>query len=163
MIEESKDNNEIPLLAGQRPDGELVFEQVTVSPLEEPNCYCLSASPAFSKGLAKGDKIRLLNAGHFEVIKHSGNLCIRVFAKEGIDQLRKNLQSAIEKFEGSLDFQNDRMLVYSVPVIKGFTSIEEVFNQALPDSDQATWMYGNVYDPIDGTTPLNWWQELLLN
>ena len=26
---------------------------------------------------------------------------------------------------------------------------------------QSAWMYGNVYDPADGETPLNWWLDLL--
>jgi hypothetical protein len=26
-----------------------------------------------------------------------------------------------------------------------------------PDS---IWYYGNVYDPEDGVTPLNWWEDI---
>jgi hypothetical protein len=152
---------EIPLLAGQRPDGELVFEQVSVQALSEANSYRLLLSPAFSKGLAKGDEIRLLPAGRFEMIQHSGNLCVRVFAKTAIAEIARHHARVITELEGSLDIQNERMLVYCIPVSKGFTRIEEVFNGLVEGRPDATWIYGNVYDPADGTTALNWWQPFL--
>lgn len=168
MTTDSNTPAEISVFAGQRPDGESVFEQLAVIALDEPNCYRVKKSPAFSKGLAKNDEIRLLPAGHCEIIKHSGNLCIRVFAREGIDRLQSKLAPAIKTLAGSLDVQNERMLVYSIPVSQGFSTIEDKLNESIfvdgeHDQQSATWLYGNVYDPADGNTPLNWWQEFLTN
>ena len=52
-----------------------------------------------------------------------------------------------------------RLLIYSVHVSLGFAAIEALLNAAM--DEQSAWFYGNVYDPADGTTPLNWWLEVL--
>ena len=169
MTAESDTQQEIPMFAGQRPDGESVFENLKVCALSEANCYRVLTSPAFSKGLAKGDEIRLLDAGHFEIIKHSGNLCVRVFARQEIEHLQNELTPAVKDLGGSLDLQNERLLVYSIPVAPGFNKIEACLNRLVygestdtnKSQDNAAWLYGNVYDPSDGTTALNWWQAFL--
>jgi hypothetical protein len=43
----------------------------------------------------------------------------------------------------------------------GFAEIEKVLEEAVQAHGAAAWMYGNVYDPQDGITPLNWWQAIL--
>ena len=53
------------------------------------------------------------------------------------------------------------MLVYSIHVSCGFSAIENILNEFVGRDGQSAWMYGNVYDPADGETPLNWWQDLL--
>jgi hypothetical protein len=53
------------------------------------------------------------------------------------------------------------MLVYSIHVSCGFNTIEELLNRVLGTDGESLWVYGNVYDPVDGQTPLNWWQALL--
>ena len=148
----------IPLLAGQRPDGQLIYEEVYGEPIGD-SCYRLLTSPVFARGAAKHDIIRKLVAGRFEVEQHSGNLCVRVLAKGGIEQIRQLLDAALQGTGAELDYQNERTLVYSVPVRMGFESIEAVFNKAIASSD-AQWLYANVYDPLDGE-PLNWWLDYL--
>ena len=151
----------IHVLAGQRPDGELVFEQVLASSIGD-ECYTLETSLLFAKGAAKGDVIRLMPGGRFEVEQRSGNLCIRIVAKENIEVIQARLQANLLKLEAVCDFSNERSLVYSVPVSKGFDDIEKAMNEAfVGQEDNAMWMYANVYDAMDGQTPLNWWHDFL--
>jgi hypothetical protein len=67
----------------------------------------------------------------------------------------------LEKMGGDLDLETARMLVYSIHVSCGFNTIEELLNRVLGTDGESLWVYGNVYDPVDGQTPLNWWQALL--
>ena len=160
--ETSKSNNNeetsVHLLAGQREDGEMVFEQVRAKDIGD-GCYELLMPPLFARGAAKGDVIRMMVAGGFEVEQHNGNLCARVIARQGIDEIRQRLDAPLKALEAELDFENERTLVYSIPVKAGFDKIEAAFNQALQGRDEAMWMYANVYDPVDGETPLNWWHD----
>lgn len=151
----------IHLLAGQRPDGQLIFEQVSAEALGDA-CYRLLVSPAFARGAARLDTIRLLAAGRFEVEQHGGNLCVRVFARRDIGTIATALLAALQPLGGAQDYQNDRMAVFSVPVAAGFSVIEEALGKVLqPYGDDAQWLYANVYDPADGETPLNWWHDFL--
>jgi hypothetical protein len=52
-------------------------------------------------------------------------------------------------------------LVYSIHVSCGFSVVEDLLNQVTGKDGRSAWMYGNVYDPTDGQTPLNWWQDIL--
>lgn len=149
----------IHLLAGQRPDGQLVFEQVKAKNMGD-SCYELLVPPLFARGAAKGDVIRLFAAGRFAVEQHNGNLSVRVLAKEGLDEIKRRLESPLSALEAELDFENDRTLVYSIHIAAGFDRIEAAFNQALQGRDDAMWLYANVYD-ADGETPLNWWHDYL--
>lgn len=149
----------IHLLAGQRPDGELVYEEVYAKDLGD-SCYQLTTSPVFARGAARNDVIRMMPAGRFEVEQYNGNLCIRVLAKHNIDILRQRLDAPLNALGAELDYQNERSLVYSVPVKAGFEPIESALNQATQGAD-AVWLYANVYDPMDGETPLNWWHDFL--
>lgn len=157
----SDEKTTIHLLAGQRPDGQLIFEQVFASALGD-DCYQLLTSPVFARGAARLDTIRLLAAGRFEVEQYGGNLCFRVMAKRDLAQIASSLQAGIKPLDGQLDYQNERVLVFSVPVAAGFSVIEEAINQVLqPYGPDAFWLYANVYDPVDGETPLNWWHDFL--
>lgn len=150
----------ISLFAGKRPDGQDVAEQVRVIKVENDN-YRLVQSPAFIQGLASGDEIKFDGKDNsFELLKHSGNLAIRVLVKEGMEKVQGNLRAKLEKLGGELDFSNDRMMIFSIHVSCGFKEIEAILNKESEANDQAAWFYGNVYDPADGTTPLNWWMEL---
>jgi hypothetical protein len=153
---------ELPFLAGTNPMGEPVFEALQAEPVEdEPGLFRLTRSPLLARNLAKGDKLKVINAAtaEYELVKRSGNLCVRVFRKEGLSQLADNLTPRLEKLGGSLDLQNERALVYSLHVSIGFRLIEETLDECLREADDAVWYYGNVYDPEDGRTPMEWWQE----
>jgi hypothetical protein len=147
----------LPLLAGQRPDGQLIYEELPVRPLAEADAFELLRSPAFCKGIAKGDYLRRLPAGRFEIIKQGGNLAIRIIAKQGIERLAELVASSVKAINGSLDEQTERMLMVSIPVSAGFDVIEAMMSDLLASVDDSTWFYGNVYDAMDGETPLNWW------
>ena len=151
----------IHLIAGLRPDGELVYEQALAQALGD-DCYKLMTAPLFAKGCAKGDTIRMLAAGNFTVEQYGGNLCIRVLGRNDIDVIKQRLKANLKTIDHSLDFENERSLVYSVPVSQGFENIEKAFNNALKEQENnAIWLYANVYDPQDGQTPLNWWHDFL--
>jgi hypothetical protein len=151
----------IELFAGHRPDGQTVVERLPVKVLEDDSCQ-LVKSPAFVPGLASGDQIRLKeDKSQFELIKRSGNLAIRVFAYEGLDEIAEDLTAELEKLGGSQDTETERMLVFSIHVSCGFGAIEDILNRHCNSIEDCLWTYGNVYDPNDGQTPLNWWQEIL--
>ncbi len=151
----------IEMFAGTRPDGSPVAERLQVVEADEDS-FVLVRSPAFIKGLAKGDQISLNKEDRsFELIKRSGNLCIRVFAKEDIEQLSEDLTPLIEKLGGELDMETERVLVFSIHVSCGFEAIENILNDLVGEETESAWVYGNVYDPNDGETPLNWWQDIL--
>ena len=153
--------NVIELFAGNRPDGSPVVERIPVKVLEDDSCQ-LVKSPSFIKGIASGDVIKMnSNDQSFELVRRSGNLCIRIFSKDDIEAIATDLTPQLEKLGGELDFENPRMLVYSIHVSCGFDKIEGLLNDHVDEDEGSVWMYGNVYDPKDGVTPLNWWQEIL--
>jgi hypothetical protein len=159
MSEIETASTSIHLLAGQRPDGQLIYETVFAKDLGD-SCYQLTTSPVFARGAAKNDIIRLMPAGRFEVEQHNGNLCVRVLAKKNIDIIRQRLEAPLAVLGAELDYQNDRTLVYSIPVKAGFDPVEVALNQAIQGAE-AIWLYANVYDPMDNETPLNWWHDFL--
>lgn len=150
----------IEMFAGNNAEGEPIAERLQVKVDNEKNCH-LVKSPAFVKGLASGDTVKLNSeTGQFEITKHSGNLCIRVYTKEDIRPLAEALTPELEKLGAEQDIETPRMLVYSIHVSCGFEAIEAILNRHTT-GDGYMWMYGNVYDPEDGTTPLNWWLDIL--
>ncbi|AFU99682.1 DUF4265 domain-containing protein [Simiduia agarivorans] len=148
---------EIEMFAGYNPAGQPVAEKLQAVKTDEG--YRLVRSPAFIKGLASGDLIRLDEAsGEFDIVRRSGNLCVRVFSQQDTAGFEEALTSELEKLGGELELHSPRMLVYKVHVSLGFKAIEAILEQQVPADAQ--WLYGNVYDPADGQTPLNWWLEL---
>ena len=94
-------------------------------------------------------------------MQRSGNLNLRIFSRDEIAPLADAITPEIEKLGGDLDIETPRMLVYSIHVSCGFSVVEDLLNQHIGKDARSAWMYGNVYDPIDGHTPLNWWQDIL--
>ncbi len=149
----------IELFAGHNPQGQPVVERIPVEINEQNECR-LVHSPAFVKGLARGDLIRVnRDNGTFELRQHSGNLCIRVFSRSDTRLLDEAITPELEKLGGQLDLETPRLLVYSIHVSCGFSAIEALLNPRM--SHDSAWFYGNVYDPQDGVTPLNWWHSIL--
>lgn len=150
----------IEIFAGLNAAGEPFVEKLPVRELEGGE-WQLVRSPAFVKGLASGDRIRFdPQTRQFELVQHSGNLSVRVFSRGDLQALAEVLTPELEKLGGELDLETPRMLVYSIHVSCGFTAIEQLLDQAIGQSGEHAWVYGNVYHPDDGT-PLNWWQSLL--
>lgn len=150
---------EIQMFAGNDANGQPFVERLQVKVDDQGLCQ-LTRSPAFIKGLASGDIIKI-NPTHnqFEIQTHSGNLCVRVISKDDIRPLNEAITPELEKLGGVLDIETPRMLVYSIHVSCGFAAIEAILNRHIGAS--SIWLYGNVYDPADGTTPLNWWHDIL--
>ncbi|MCA0900084.1 MULTISPECIES: DUF4265 domain-containing protein [Microbulbifer] len=153
----------IELFAGTNPDGEPVVERMQVK-VNEDDSVQLVRSPAFIKGIASGDTIKVNREDpekpSFELVKRSGNLAVRIFCRGDSTKLSDQLTPQLEKLGGELDLESPRMLVYSIHVSCGFDEIEKILNSAC-DGANSVWYYGNVYDPVDGQTPLNWWQDIL--
>lgn len=150
----------IEMLAGVDAKNAPVIEKIPVHINDQHECT-LAQSPAFVKGIARGDLIKFNpHTQQFEVLTRSGNLCVRVFSRGNIHELADKLTGEIEKLGGELDLATPRMLVYSVHVSCGFSALEALLNEQVDGTDSA-WLYGNVYDPNDGVTPLNWWLPLL--
>lgn len=156
----------VELLAGRHPNGELIIEQVLVTP-QQSNSLQLLKSPVFVRGIARADVIESLvqPRGGFKVLQRGGNLCIRLFSKQGfaaseMESLQQSLTLEIEKLGGDLDVAGERVLVYSVHVSCGFAAIEKLLNEKLAPYPDLAWYYGNVYDPETGE-PLDWWHAIL--
>jgi hypothetical protein len=151
----------IELFAGIGANGQPIVEKLPVRELESGELQ-LVQSPAFAKGLASGDLLKCSpTTREFEIVQRSGNLSLRVFSKEDIGRWADALIADLEKLGAELDLETPRMLVFSIHVSCGFSAIEAIMNQHVRLEQQVGWMYGNVYDPNDGVTPLNWWQEIL--
>ncbi|WP_250461669.1 DUF4265 domain-containing protein [Microbulbifer litoralis] len=150
----------IELFAGIDPDGQPVVERLQVRVNEDDSCQ-LVRSPAFIKGIASGDTIKVdRDSQQFELVRRSGNLAVRVLCRGDSAALSDKLTPQLEKLGGELDMENPRLLVYSIHVSCGFAEIEEILNSVC-DGANSLWNYGNVYDPEDGQTPLNWWVDIL--
>jgi hypothetical protein len=157
----------IELIAGRHPNGELVVEKILVNPQPEENSFQLLKSPLFVRGVARTDVIQLKKGtqGQFNIVKHGGNLCVRVFSKQDfnspqMEAIEQALTSELEKLGGDLDIKEARALVYSIHVSCGFNVIEGILNNILSSLPDMAWLYGNVYDPDSGE-PLDWWQPIL--
>lgn len=153
----------LQILAGVDSNEKPIMENVEVYRLEKEHHFELIKSPLFVRNMAAGD-IFFLNQkepGSAKILQRSGKLCIRVYRKENIESLELMLTPEVEKLDGSLDIQADRALVYSLHVNNGFGAIEALFDSMMAEFTDSVWYYGNIYDPVDGSTPLNWWDEFL--
>jgi len=148
--------SEIVVKAGTRGDGQSVYERLPAESLGD-GVYRLLRSPAFAPGIARGDSVKLLEGGGYDVVEHSGLLVIRLFARAGISAMAATLGPALNSFDGEIEHEDERMLVFSVPVVAGFNAIEAVMTQLLEGHGDAAWRYGNVYD--DEGEPLSWWSQ----
>lgn len=160
---ESPEIEKIPLVAGYTDDNDPVLEQIEVRPVSgEREQFRLEKSPAFVRLLAAGDRIRYPAETElgYELLQRSGNLSIRVLRKHNIEEVEEALTPQIELNQGQLDRSSEALLVYTIHVSIGFPVIEGILDQAMGQFPGSVWYYGNVYDPQDGVTPLNWWHEV---
>ena len=124
--------------------------------------YLLLASPGFVEGLAAGDEFQLdvrARGGH-RVLQRGGNLCVWFYHSEPLDESSEatcDVRLVAESLGGRLDGGYSRMLVLTVPLAAGFDVVAAAFDEAVRRHAGSAWLYGNVYDPSEGSTPLNWW------
>lgn len=119
--------------------------------------FRLLASPGLVLGIAAGDLFRVNASLEPEVVARGGNLCIQVFRSAGVTEIEPITTPATERIGGWLDGRVAKELVYTIPVSAGFSAVESIFLDVARGFPDIEWHYGNVYDPIDGVTPLNWW------
>jgi len=125
--------------------------------------YRLLASPGFVEGLAADDEFELdpdAPLGH-RVVRRGGNLCVWFYHSEALSEssaVTADVRRIAESLGGRLDGGYSRMLVLTIPLAAGFDAVARVFDDAVRRHAAASWLYGNVYDPADGVTPLNWWR-----
>ena len=150
--------NKLPVVAGRDRTGSVIVEELQVQALDDQQ-YRLLVSPAFANNLAKGDTFILTGAGEYRVIERSGNLCVRVLSREGINSIKEKILAEVEKLGGQLDLETARQLVFSIHYSCGFQAIETLFDRFVPSNEASFWHYSNVYSE-DGKTPLNWWKDL---
>lgn len=162
-LDKTKQKLKIPINVSDVPLG--TTEELSVVAANR-NSFVALRSPGWIQGLAKGDEFVLdtNNPCGFKVVKRSGMLCIQYFVfSHDLDGARAYFALALgdlSRFEDGIVYQvGDRtaLLVFSIPVELGFTKIETIFNGGAKKFIGSKWYYGNVYDPRDGKTPLNWW------
>jgi hypothetical protein len=150
----------VNLVAATNPDGTPFYESVLVE-LIGPRRYLVLASPGLLAGFAAGDEIELApeHGSGYRVTKRGGNVCVQFFRSADDSPPRERLEPQVAALGGRLDGQTPGLLVFTIPVAAGFTAIEGIFDEAKRRYAGCCWMYGNVYDPADGVTPLNWWLQ----
>jgi hypothetical protein len=160
---EEASNADVPLVAGFR-DGEPVHELVPAVICGE-NRYRLKATPGFALGVACGDEIELDPAERlgYRVLRRGGNVGVQVFLRRYTAEERRRLTRMVKTIGGWVDGgQGDgsaaSLLVFTIPVKAGFGEIERVMTEASEQFAVDEWLYANVYDPLDGVTPLDWWE-----
>ena len=129
-----------------------------------PERYRLLASPGYVEGLAAGDEFELSSDAPqgYRVLARSGNLCIWCYFPHEIGAgsvESAELSRTAVALGGRLEGGWSRMLVLTVPLTAGWAAIEAAMTGAVERLGASSWLYGNVYDPIDGITPLRWWEE----
>ena len=148
----------VPIVSDGRRQGEEVLPVAALG----GGRYRLLASPGFAEGLAAGDEFELDSKaplGH-RVLRRGGNLCVWFYHHEPLDEsstATAHISAVAESLGGRLDGGYSRMLVLTVPLSAGFDAVAQAFDDAVRRHPGSSWLYGNVYDPADGVTPLNWW------
>jgi hypothetical protein len=148
----------VPVFSGGTSQGEEVLPVVAVG----DGRYLLLASPGFIEGIAAGDEFVLdaSAAGGHRVLRRGGNLCVWFYHAEPVDEsgvATADIRLVAESLGGRLDGGYSHMLVLTVPLAAGFDAVAAAFDAAVRRHAGSAWLYGNVYDPSDGMTPLNWW------
>jgi hypothetical protein len=142
------------LLAGKKKSGQPVHEEVLVDRLS-PGRYRIVASPGLVLGVAAGDVIETIgDEGGFRVVSRGGNLAIQLF---GDNCLVDEHLHELSGLSHAIDGRAQNLTVLTVPVRLGFARVEAALNDFCLRHPGIKWYYGNVYDPTDGVTPLNWW------
>ena len=148
----------VPVFSGGTSQGDEVLPVVEIG----EGRYRLLASPGFVEGLAAGDEFVLdaSAAGGHRVLRRGGNLCVWFYHAERADDsdmATADIRLVAESLGGRLDGGYSHMLVLTVPLAAGFDAVADAFDRAVRRHSGSAWLYGNVYDPSDGMTPLNWW------
>lgn len=146
----------ISLYAGERSDGSVVYEEVIVESLGDSR-FRLAQSPGLVLGIAAGDIIEIDDQNRAKVVSRAGNLCIQIYTKGEGARIETILPQKLRALNARLDGKSGHQLVLTIPATAGFEAIESAMGAIVREFPEVEWFYGNVYDPHDGRTPLNWW------
>ncbi len=147
----------VNVIAGHGADGRPVYEELLVDRLQG-GVFRLVASPGLVLGLGAGDEIEVDPIGGvFTVHRRGGNLAVWLYTNDGMADAVDALSSAVALLGGRVDGRAERLVVFTIPADAGFPAVEETFYRFVDENPGAEWFFGNVYDPADGVTPLNWW------
>jgi hypothetical protein len=144
----------VEVLAGRDPAGEAVFEQVLVDDLGQGR-FRIVATPTLVPGVAAGDTVSFAkDAVTFKVLARGNNLAVQFHGGAGVAD---DIAERITGIGGILHGQRGDVAVFTVPVRSGFPVIEAALDAICAYHPGVEWYFGNVYDPSDGVTLLNWW------
>jgi hypothetical protein len=146
----------VRLIAGSSSSGAPAYEEVLVESKGDSR-FLLLRSPGLAVGLAAGDVFELGTDGTFKVLTRGRNVCIQIFGNRNLDPVERESNARLGPLGARLDGRAAKELVYTVSVDVGFPAIEEALRHISERFPDVEWYYGNVYDPADGVTPLNWW------
>ncbi len=146
----------IQILAATSSSGSPVYEEAVVEDAGEGR-FRLMQSPGLALGVAAGDVFELFDDCRYHVVSRGGNVCIQVYLKEENPDIAPALMERLGSLGGRLDGRAKGLLVFTVGVSIGFPAIERALRATVDEFPKIEWYYGNVYDPADGVTPLNWW------
>lgn len=134
--------------------GKPVLEELLVDDLAGGR-YRVVSAPGLASGVAAGDVIAYdEQAQTFEVVERGGNLCVQVY---GTHRVPEEFVAEVNRLGGTFDGATERNSVYSIPVTATFPVVEKLFGDFVAAHPGTNWYFGNVYDPADDETPLNWW------
>lgn len=139
-------------------DEKPAYEQVHVED-RGGGTYRLLQSPGFVQGLAADDLFVLEPGDTFKLLQRGGNISIQMFSRDPVDRAEPFATSELLRIGARLDGKLRNVLVYTVPASAGFPEIERLLDNIKTRFPGLAWYYGNVYDPVDGVTPLNWWLD----
>lgn len=146
----------IQVVAGDRTNGTPVFEELHVEELG-PGLFALLQSPGLVLGVAAGDVLEVADRRIQSVLSRGNNLSIQIFPGTAGIAAERAATTEIAGLGGWLDGKSEHQLVYTIPVSVGFPAVEAVLDKLAALHPPLEWYFGNVYDPRDGVTPLNWW------
>jgi len=138
--------------------GRPVLESILVETVEGGD-HVVAASPGLAVGFAAGDVIRVDSQGRYSVVSRGGNLCVWIFGEAHVlVSMDRAIEDAVQRLAGRIDGSDTPLRVLTVPLkANGFPAIERELNQLAEANATVEWYFGNVYDPGDGVTPLDWW------
>jgi len=151
-MKEGRQTINLPITS--KADGPLITEEVLVDAIGD-GLYKIVATPGLVLGLAADDLIkRTKDARGFVVVERGNNIAIQLFGKtELVDIHLQELSEITPRVDG----RDNNLTILTVPLQFGFSRIERVLHEFCNRHRGVEWYYGNVYDPADGITPLNWW------
>lgn len=132
------------------------YEEVRVEDCGDGQ-YRLLQSPGFVLGIAADDVFTVESDHTYKLVSRGRNICIQIFREEELNSAERVATAALGKLGGRLDGRLPNVLVYTVSVDAGFEEIQRILDDLKIRFPGLDWYYGNVYDPADGVTPLNWW------